>query len=224
MNRALKAMAVLMLIMVFAVSCTKPENSINSVSISGNFGDHDYVDLGLPSGTMWATCNVGANLPEDYGDYYAWGERYRKIDFYWENYKFGMYGREKYCKDDGLLVLEAEDDVVQCRWHFGWCMPTKAQWEELIRNTSSIVTTLNGVQGRLFTASNGNSLFLPATGLIESEDPHFGNYWSNTVAVDELEETSWTRAWEFWFDGNQYHLSAFDRCFGFTIRPVHPAE
>jgi len=219
MNRTLKAIVAIMLLLVFGVGCTKPDNSINSVPISGNIGYHDYVDLGLPSGTLWATCNVGANLPEDYGDYYAWGEKYRKIDFYWENYKFGMYGGDKYCKSDSLLVLEAEDDVVQCRWHFGWCMPTKAQWEELVQNTISIVTTLNGVQGRLFTASNGNSLFLPATGHIESEDPNFGNYWSSSV-----DDNTWSHAWEFWFDRNEYFLAAFDRCFGFTVRPVYPAE
>ena len=128
MNKILKATAAIMLMMVVAVSCTKPDNSINSVSVSGTLEEfHDYVDLGLPSGTLWATCNVGADSPESYGDYYAWGEKYRKIDFLWQNYEFGGCGREKYCKSDGLLVLEPEDDVAQCRWHFGWRIPTKEQ-------------------------------------------------------------------------------------------------
>lgn len=212
------ALAAMMLMMFFAVSCTKPDDSINSVSVSGTIEQHDYVDLGLPSGNLWATCNVGADSPESFGDYYAWGETYRKIDFYWENYKFGMYGRDKYCESDGLLVLEPEDDVVQCHWHDSWCMPTKEQWEELVQNTTNVVITLNGVKGRLFTASNGNSLFLPATGVIESEDPGFGNYWSSSV-----DDNSWNCAWEFMFDGHEYYITTFERYFGFTIRPVHPA-
>ena len=83
MNRALKATAVLMLMMIFAVSCTKQPNNV-----SGNYNGHDYVDLGLPSGTLWATCNVGAEVSEGYGDYFAWGETEPKTVYDWTNYKY----------------------------------------------------------------------------------------------------------------------------------------
>ncbi len=99
----------------------KPANSFNG---------HEYVDLGLPSGTLWATCNVGSSKPEDYGDYYSWDEGSR----------------------------------VAAQWGNGWSMPTKEQWNELKGYAKSIWTTKNGVKGRLFSASNGQSLFLPAAG------------------------------------------------------------
>ena len=220
------ALAAMMLMMVFAVSCTKPDDSINSVSVSGTIELHDYVDLGLPSGTLWATCNVGADSPESYGDYYAWGEIYRKLDFYWENYKFGKYGRDKYNKSDSLLVLEAQDDVAQYRWYYGWCMPTKEQWEELVQNTTNIVTTLNGVEGRLFTASNGRNLFLPATGTggISSVAPSFGFYWSSSLDDAYGPSPARSQAWLFYFDREDYYITSSLRCHGSTVRPVHPAE
>ena len=219
MNKFTKAIAAIMLMMVVAVSCTKPDNSINSVSVSGTIEQfHDYVDLGLPSGTLWATCNVGADSPESYGDYYAWGECYRKIDFLWQNYEFGGCGRKKYCKEDGLLVLEPEDDVAHIRWHCGWLIPTKEQWEELLQNTTNIVANMNGVKGRLFTATNGNTLFLPAAGLIDSEDQDFGFYWSSSVVEEYLDH-----AWSICIDGNDCTMFIAYREKGFTIRPVHPA-
>ena len=94
MNRTLKAMAVLMVMMVFAVGCTKPDV------------EHEYVDLGLPSGTLWATCNIGATAPEGYGDYFAWGETKAKSVYNWEKYKYakGCFDEypllTKYCTDD----------------------------------------------------------------------------------------------------------------------------
>ena len=80
MNRTLKATAAIMLMMVFALGCTKPDELNN---VSGNYNGHDYVDLGLPSGTLWATCNVGADTPEGYGDYFAWGETELKDYYEW---------------------------------------------------------------------------------------------------------------------------------------------
>ena len=174
MNRTLKATAVLMLMMVFAAGCTKPNEPNN---VSGNYNGHDYVDLGLPSGTLWATCNVGADTPEGYGDYFAWGETEPKDYYEWSTYKYcnegNWTGLTKYCSSnsfgylhfiDDLTVLEAVDDAVTANWGSGWCMPTEDQWEELCQNTSNSWTTQNGINGRLFTASNGNTLFLPAAG------------------------------------------------------------
>ena len=230
MNKFTKALAAIMLMMVFAVSCTKPDDSINSMDVSGNNYGHDYVDLGLPSGTLWATCNVGADAPEGYGDYYAWGEHYRKIDFGWETYKFsagGSNSMKKYCLDpnfgyngftDSLIVLEPEDDVATS-WLGNWCMPTKEQWEVLDQNTIQSITTLNGVEGMLFTASNGNRLFLPASALYGSNSHYYGSYWSKTLANKSSD------AWLYYFHhAGDHFVNEFERCQGFPIRPVFLAE
>ena len=121
---------------------------------------HDYVDLGLPSGTLWATCNVGAENPEDYGDYYAWGETsphysvndadtiWLDVDDYSGGYAWSLYGHcdgtnntlTKYCNngeygtEDYKSVLDAEDDAATANWGSGWRMPTQAEWVELINS------------------------------------------------------------------------------------------
>lgn len=159
------------------------------------YNGHEYVDLGLPSGTLWATCNVGASLPEDYGDYFAWGETTPKTFFGWSNYRYcnGASNQlTKYCtsSDDGfngftdnLTILQPSDDAATANWGDGWCMPTRDQWRELKDNTNSVWTTKNGVIGRLLTATNGGSIFLPAAGLGEANGLYncgsYGSYWSS---------------------------------------------
>ena len=153
-----------------------------SVTVTGHVdgtaatGVHDYVDLGLPSGMLWATCNVGANAPEDNGDYFAWGETQPKDVYNWDTYQYcmGSYNTlTKYCTrsdygfngfTDNLTILLPEDDAATANWGNGWRMPTIEEWQELYQNTTHTWTTQNGVNGRLFTASNGSSLFLPAAG------------------------------------------------------------
>jgi hypothetical protein len=162
-----RSFTLLALLMVFAVSCNNQKTTING---------HDYVDLGLPSGTLWATCNVGAEVPEDYGDYFAWGETKTK-DFYdWETYKYanGSYNMiTKYCNNslfgnngftDTLTILQTDDDAAAANWGNGWLTPSYEQWYELLQNTTNKWTVLNGIGGRLFTAKNGQTLFLPAAG------------------------------------------------------------
>ena len=140
-------------------------------------GEHDYVDLGLPSGTLWATCNVGANAPEAYGDYFAWGETTPKLSYDWSTYKYGAAYDQltKYCDDssygrfgfaDQKTTLEASDDVATVNWGAGWRMPTAEQWEELKNKCRSAWTTLNGSTGRLFTGPNGNTLFFACRRLL----------------------------------------------------------
>ena len=104
---------------------------------------HEFVDLGLPSGTLWATCNIGADTPEDYGDYFAWGETEPKEIYDWKSYKYGRFLNEryelnKYCTDsvygldgfvDNLTILEPVDDVVRIYWGADWRMPTIEEWE-----------------------------------------------------------------------------------------------
>ena len=130
MKRLAKVVLIIILA-VIATSCSKdkPKND-NPVVV------HEYVDLGLPSGTLWATCNVGADNPEDFGDYFAWGETEPK-DFYdWSNYKYGncvdgFYELSKYYDDDGLTVLEPGDDAVRANWGNEWRMPTKEEYDIL---------------------------------------------------------------------------------------------
>ena len=132
--------------------------------------DHDYVDLGLPSGTLWATCNVGASSPEEYGDYFAWGETEPKDTYDWWTYfdtEDDGSTFKKYNNDGGLTELLPEDDAATVNWGSGWQMPSLDQIDELINcnYTTTEWTTLNGVNGRKVTSrSNGNSIFLPAAG------------------------------------------------------------
>ena len=156
----------------------------------------DWVDLGLPSGTLWATCNVGASAPEDYGDYFAWGETAPKDYYDWSTYKWCNGGHTtitKYCTNseygyngfvDNKTELDLEDDAAYVNWGPSWCMPTFEQQQELYENCSSVWTTKNGVNGRLFTGPNGNTLFLPAAGSwVESLSyvGSGGHYWSRTL-------------------------------------------
>ena len=186
--------------------------------------EHEYVDLGLPSGLLWATCNVGADTPEGYGDYFAWGETTPKDYYGWSTYQHCMgsdYTLTKYCQDpsygydgftDILTTLEPSDDAATANWGDGWRMPTQPEFQELLHNTTRIWTTQNGVNGRLFTAANGNSIFLPAAGyrnessLVDAGSG--GIYWSNSLYTDRYA----------WCSVN-YVIEA-GRCYGFTVRPV----
>ena len=120
-----------------------PENSSSVLSSSGKERGHSYVDLGLPSGTLWATCNVGAATPQDYGNYYAWGEITTKETYTWDTYKYGSAGNQlvKYCdnseygKDgftDNKTTLELSDDAAYMNWGGKWRIPTNVQQEELL--------------------------------------------------------------------------------------------
>ncbi len=194
--------------------------------------DYVYVDLGLPSGLLWATCNVGADNPEDYGDYFAWGETQPKDTYNWSTYQYcngSYYTLTKYCNNsdygyngftDNLTTLLPEDDAATANWGSDWRMPTKEEWQELYSNTTQTWTTQNGVNGRLFTASNGNSLFLPAAGHrwggeLGNAGSH-GYYWSSSLCTDDPND-----AWYLLFySGSTYVGSGFYRYFGFSVRPV----
>lgn len=191
------------------------------------------VDLGLPSGTKWADRNVGASSASDYGGYFAWGETSTKSDYDWSTYLYGSgwgeltkYCTESNCGKDGFTddktELELSDDVAHKQWGGSWRMPSKEQFEELINNTTSEFTTVNNVKGYLFTASNGNSIFLPAAGYRDDtsldDAGSNGNYWSRTLNGTLL-------AYDLYFysDGVAVYYSGYgDRNFGLTVRPVRP--
>ena len=155
-----------------------------------------YVDLGLPSGTLWATCNVGATTPEGYGDYFAWGETEPKTYYSWSTYKYcnGDYDQLiKYCNHpdygyngftDNLTTLLPEDDAATVNLGNDWRMPTIEElWE--LESCMHQITERNGVKGCLFTANNGSSLFLPFAGCRDSgtlnDTSIYGIYWSSSV-------------------------------------------
>ena len=157
--------------------------------------EHEYVDLGLPSGTLWATCNVGASSPEEYGDYFAWGETEPKETYDWTTYKWcngTYYSMTKYCNNssygtvDNKTELEVADDAATANWGSSWRMPSYDQQTELIEKCSWTWRTQNGVNGYLVTGSNGNTLFLPAAGY-RWAGAHYdagsnGSYWSRTLS------------------------------------------
>lgn len=136
-----------------ADSITFSEPVLTDVYSDGTEAGHNYVDLGLTSGTKWATVNIGAETPQDYGNYYAWGEIYTKENYKWSTYKYGSGENEltKYCtseeygKDDftdSKTTLDNTDDAVIVKWGGKWCIPTKDQFDEL-RNECYWVWTGN---------------------------------------------------------------------------------
>ena len=203
-----------------------------------------YVDLGLPSGTLWATCNIDATSPEEYGDYFAWGETegYNdgKTNFYWSTYKWCKGSQTtitKYCNQnscgyenftDGLTEFEQEDDVAYVNWGPAWRIPTIEQFEELINSsyTTTEWTTQNGTNGYKITSiSNSNSIFLPAAGYQTNSSldraGSCGAYWSRTLDTNEP-----TSARYLLFDSGYYILASYSssRYYGLSVRPVRSSE
>ena len=211
-------------------------NQMSFTTESGSNGDdHAYVDLGLPSGLLWATCNVGAETPEDYGDYFAWGETTTKSVYNWSTYQYcngSSSTLTKYCTNssygyngftDNLTNLLPEDDAAAANWGGDWRMPTKEEWQELLNNTTSVWTTQNGVNGRLFTAANGSSLFLPAAGCRdESILDHTGIrgfYWSNSLDLDNSRN-----AWRVEVYSDDINSRNYYRYYGRSVRAVRYAS
>ena len=207
--------------LVFA-SCDKD----NDNSDNGN-----WVDLGLPSGTLWATCNLGADSPEGYGDYFAWGETATKNLYDWSTYRYctaegdslltlTKYNTsEAYGTVDSMTTLQPSDDAAATRLS-GTRMPTREDWEELLANTTAEWTTQNGVAGYRLTASNGNSLFLPAAGSSNGTElvaaSVYGFYWSSSLYTDSPDD-----AWSFSFQSDDHRIGSFGyRSDGQSVRAV----
>ena len=194
--------------------------------------DHDYIDLGLPSGTQWATTNVGADAPEEYGDYFAWGETTPKDVYDWSTYKWcnGDYNQlTKYCTRndygyngfvDNKIELDPEDDAATAAWGAEWRTPSLEQMQELMDNCTTEWTTRNGVNGRLFTSNiNGASLFLPAAGYRWNSSLYsagfYGYYWART-----LYSSSPDLAYNLYFSSGNVHWSSIGRFIGRSVRAV----
>ena len=138
-----------------------------------------FVDLGLPSGTLWATCNIGAYSPEETGGCYAWGEWIERDDYYdWSNYIY-CDGSEETCYEIGDDIAGTDFDAAHVIWGGSWQMPSLAQIEELIKYSTSTRTTMNAKQGTLITGANGTSIFLPTANNGGSDGD--SNYWSSSA-------------------------------------------
>ena len=163
------------------------EPTSQSVMSKTNSLQTDKVDLGLPSGVLWASCNIGASLPSEVGNYYAWGENESKDAYGWETYKLcrGSYNSiYKYTEVDGKSVLEAQDDVATVQLGSEWRLPTQEEMTELINSCKWTWESQNGQLGWLVTGKNGNSIFLPAAGAASSYRiagvGELGRYWTAT--------------------------------------------
>ena len=181
------------------------------------------VDLGLPSRTLWAACNVGASSPEQEGNYYAWGEVSVKNKYDWETYKFYQYDDgiiTKYNDTDGKTELDAEDDVAHAVMGGSWHIPTSAQCQELIDNTTS--TWDSERSGRTFTSNiNGNSIFIPAAGSYfgtsRSGAGDIGFLWSTSLSPDNHD----SGAYLLYFYSNGVGMDDNEgRCSGCSVRGV----
>ena len=204
-----------------------------AAGIGGSTDKVEYVDLGLPSGNLWAKCNLGASAPEAYGDYYAWGEVEPKQEYTYPNHKWYKEGAPslgftKYNNEDGKLTLEDEDDAVIQKLGNGWRTPTLADFRELTNQKYTTIekTTLNGVAGYQITSKrNKKSIFIPCAGFKNSEKPQ-------TRAISDDEEvaicmTNQRRidyqvfnCWSFAFEQDRIRRYGKRRPDGISIRPV----
>ena len=198
-----KICLIMMLICMIMVSC-KPDGN------DGKPQEHEYVDLGLS--VKWATCNVGANSPEDYGQYFAWGETCPKVEYASDN----SVTYEKTMND---IAGNDEYDAARANWGGEWRMPTKAEMQELIDNCIWTLTARNGVNGYNVEGSKGKSIFLPAAGgFMWSALNHVGSsgfYWCSTPS-----DGYYVDAYNLYFDSSKRRVYGISRIGGQSVRPV----
>ena len=205
-------------------------------TVTGSIDGHDYVDLGLS--VKWSTHNIGAVEPEDYGDYFAWGETESKSSYTWLNYRFRTSGNSysdvmfskyntssSYGNVDNKTKLEEPDDVAHVKWGGNWRMPTKDEYTELLNNCTWTWTTQNGIKGYKVTSNmygyTDRTIFLPAAGYCNDSGLHsvgsYSNCWSSSLHLDLPLD-----AWFLSFSKDNHHLHHNYRYFGITVRPVYP--
>lgn len=188
------------------------------------------IDLGLPSGTKWACCNVGATTPEGSGSYYAWGETEEKEMYDWTTY-VNCDGSMETCYDLGSNIAGTKYDVAHVKWGNSWMMPSQVQIQELTNKCSCTWTKINGVGGALFTGPSGSTIFLPEADFWRNgsvnldndsldteadELPSAGYYWASTLRASNSCYASsllFSYGYAYW---DSYNF----RSTGLTIRPV----
>lgn len=184
---------------------------------------HNYVDLGLS--VLWATCNVGANNAEDYGDYFAWGETEAKQNFSWEIYKWCNGTKStitKYNATDGLTTLLPEDDAAHVNWGGQWRMPTKEELTELREQCTWKWVTINGIKGNKVTGPNGNSIFLPAGGSYNTFDDQLNSAGVHGWIYSSTKSSVDNQAQEMGTSSSGAAQTSCSRCLGLNIRPALP--
>ena len=230
----MKNFFIFLLIVFSFVQCKNYESQMLP---SGSHAGYNYEDLGLS--VKWATYNVGATKPLEYGDYFAWGEVATKEYYDWSTYRYIDYSDTsliKYCnystygKDslvDSILILKLEDDVASMKWNGHWRIPTREEWEELRNNCTWEWIVLDEVNGYLVTSNvlgyTNRSIFLPATGFMwEDSSPYLGSlgcYWSSSL--DTIQPYF---AINLLFNSDDVNWGdyEFSREFGHSVRAVFP--
>ena len=233
----MKKICVTLLLSAITVVSVLAQDKSNSGDLS-----FTYVDLGLS--VLWADCNLGAAAPSEYGNYYAWGETEPKAFYSWDNYHNYEPPRDEPLEEyDELLQelrqiggnrgrnyeplkLQPANDAATVLLGAEWRMPTNDEWVELRQHTTMTWTTQNGVNGRLFTANNAISLFLPAAGQrLNGElynDSDYGIYWSSSLYGDPPYQPYF--AWTFGFGSVNLGFDRENRLNGFSVRPVRSSQ
>ena len=191
------------LITILSIKCFAQQTSR---TING----HEWVDLGLSSGLKWATCNVGASSPCDYGDYFAWGEITIKSEYTKANSK--TYGKKL-----GNISGNPQYDAARAKWGGTWRLPTKAEMKELSDKCKWTWTTQGGHNGYNVTGPNGKSIFLPAAGSRDKSSLNLagvlGRYWSSSPHKNKF-------SYYLGFSSSTHRVSWDNRRLGYTVRPV----
>ncbi len=192
-------------------TATSPRNPTPSRPVtSGYINGHEYVDLGLT--VKWATCNVGASSPTEYGYYYAWGEIKTKSLFVEENSAVS----NRRMKD---IAGNAKYDTARANWDSTWRLPTADEMDELINKCKWVWTTIGGVNGYKITGANGSSIFLPASGCRKLKDLHYeghaATYWCSTPY-----EKGTLVSYALAFADDSFGRNGANRCIGSSVRPV----
>ena len=215
-------------------------NGLNASCVVKVLSTPKAVDLGLS--VKWASFNLGATRPEEYGDYYAWGETKAKTDYSWSNYKWcnGAYNKlTKYCTNssfwdspdpmDNKTVLDSDDDAASVKWGGSWRMPTEAEWTELKKNCTWTKTNdynETGIKGFVITADNGNSIFLPAAGYWTSALHCVGSgyYWTSSIYSYSNERPYRAYYHASMTSDGSTGINEDIRCDGLSVRPVCPKD
>lgn len=224
MKKIFYLVAIALCFSMAATSCKKDNKKDSSIEDLGGgiykVNGHRFVDLGLPSGLLWAETNLGASEATAAGDYFAWGETATKTNFTEDNYKFGKDSFTKYSDVDGKQTLESSDDAAVAAWKKPCRMPLDSEFKELLENTTATWTTKNDVKGYEFKSkTNSNSIFLPAT---KYDDSHKqGDYWTASMTVPVSGPMDYSLA--TYFQGKEGYSGiggGVDRYYGNSIRPV----
>ena len=205
------------------------EKRLRTEALNGTANGHKYIDLGLPSGLKWASCNIGTTKPEGDGKYFSWGEAKERSPFAssWEDYTFhtkkGLITKKdvmtKYNEKDKLTVLDGIDDTATILWKGKWRIPTLGEYKELISHCKSKWVKINDIRGRQFTGPNGNSIFLPCCGEFDERRwVPFGAYWSSSLCSGSQDEVQFAQI--IWFDSKSVNEGNKYRYTGLHIRPV----